>query len=504
MKRSLLLLLHFVFAFSAFGQDSQASTDAVVAAEHDKLTLSLVEVMTRARSNSVDAEVALNQLRSSYWSYRSYRAELLPEVSFKATLPAYHKQYSPYMNEAGEYQFVRNNYLQLNGELSVTQNIWLTGGQISVNSSLDFFRQLGSGSYNRYMSIPVAVTLNQPVFGVNNLKWNRKIEPVRYEEAKAAFLSASEDVAALAIQYYFSLLMAEENHSIARQNLENAEHLYEVAKVKREMGRISQNDLLQMELNLLNAKTEMTDCESNLKSNMFQLRSFLDYDDNVEIQPEIPLDVPEVEIRYDDAIERALANNKFAKQMLRRQLEADYDVAKAKGAQREINIFAQVGYTGTDHTFAGGYQNLKSNQVVEIGFQIPLVDWGRRKGQVKVAESNRRLVESQVRQESQNFRQNLFILVERYGNQLRQLQTARRADEIAQKRYSTNVETFLIGKISTLDLNDSRVKKDEARREYVNELYLFWLYYYQIRSLTLWDYQNNTGIDSDFRQIVGR
>ena len=64
------------------------------------------------------------------------------------------------------------------------------------------------------------------------------------------------------------------------------------------------------------------------------------------------------------------------------------------------------------------------------------------------------------------------------------------------------METFLIGKISTLDLNDSRVKKDEARREYVNELYLFWNYYYQIRSLTLWDYQNNTGIDADFDAIV--
>lgn len=211
--------------------------------------------------------------------------------------------------------------------------------------------------------------------------------------------------------------MAQENHSIAEQNLENAERLYEVAKEKREMGRISQNDLLQMELNLLNAKSDLTDCVSDLKSNMFNLRSFLDYGENVDIVPEIPVDVPEVEINYGDALEKALANNKFAKNMLRRQLEADYEVAKAKGAQREINLFAQIGYTGTDKNFAGGYQNLKDNQVVEIGFEIPLVDWGRRKGKVKVAESNRKLVESQVRQENMNFNQNLFILVERYGNQ---------------------------------------------------------------------------------------
>lgn len=470
--------------------------------ETQRMSLSLSEVMMRARRNSVDAEVALNQLKSAYWEYRSYRAELLPEVSLNATLPSYRKQYSSYMNNDGSYSFVRNNYLQMDGELSVTQNIWLTGGKVSVNTSLDFYRQLGSPAFNRYMTIPVALTLTQPIFGVNNLKWDRKIEPVRYSEAKAQFLSATENVALTAINYYFSLLMAQENHSIAEQNLENAERLYEVAKEKREMGRISQNDLLQMELNLLNAKSDLTDCVSDLKSNMFNLRSFLDYGENVDIVPEIPVDVPEVEINYGDALEKALANNKFAKNMLRRQLEADYEVAKAKGAQREINLFAQIGYTGTNKNFAGGYQNLKDNQVVEIGFEIPLVDWGRRKGKVKVAESNRKLVESQVRQENMNFNQNLFILVERYGNQLRQLETARRADEIAQKRYATNVETFLIGKISTLDLNDSRVKKDEARREYVNELYRFWNYYYQIRSLTLWDYQKDTGIDADFDSII--
>lgn len=479
-----------------------AATTVSLAREATVLSLSLPEVMARARKNSVDAEVALNQLKSSYWAYRSYRAELLPEVSFNATLPAYRKQYSSYMESNGSFSFVPNNYLQMNGELSVSQNIWLTGGKIAVNSSLDFLRQLDGAPYNRYLSIPVAVTLTQPIFGVNATKWDRKIEPVRYNEAKANFLSATEDVALTAINLYFSLLMAQENHEIAVKNLENSERLYEVAKMKREMGQISQNDLLQMELNLLNARTDMTDCESDLKSNVFALRSFLDYGENVEIKPVIPLDVPRVEISYADALDKALTNNQFAKKMLRLQLEADYEVAKAKGAQREINMFMQFGYTGTDRTLPSSYSNLRGNQIVEVGFQIPLVDWGHRKGKVKVAESNRRLIASQVRQENMNFSQNLFILVERYSNQLRQLETARRADEIAQRRYATNVETFLIGKISTLDLNDSRVKKDEARREYINELYMFWNYYYQIRSLTLWDYEKNTGIDADFDALM--
>ncbi len=471
-------------------------------AETERITITLDEAIARARVNSVDAAVALDELRTSYWEYRSYRAELLPEVNFSATVPAYHKQYSPYMNESGSYSFVRNNYLQMNGEVSLSQNIWLTGGKVSLNTSLDFFRQLDGDKYNRFMSIPVALTLTQPIFGVNNLKWNRKIEPVRYEEAKAAYMSASEDVAIKAISYYFQLLMADENLLIARQNLENARKLYDVAKEKREMGRISGNDLLQMELNRLNAESELTDCESNRKSCMFQLRTLLDYNENTDIIPETPSDVPTAAITYDDALQKALDRNKFAANLRRRQLEADYEVAKAKGNMRQISLFAQVGYTGTDRRFAGAYSTLKDNQVVEIGFEIPILDWGRRRGKVKVAESNRKVTESRLRQERADFAQNIFILVERYRNQLDQLDISRRADEIAAKRYATNVETFMIGKISTLDLNDSRTSKDEARREYINELYLFWNYYYQLRSLTLWDYALDSDIDTDIEKIL--
>lgn len=460
--------------------------------------LSLDEAIARARANSVDAAVALDELRTAYWEYRSYRAELLPELTLRATVPAYRKQYSSYMNDQGNFTFVPNDYLQLNGEVSMTQNIWLTGGKISLNTSLDFMRQLDGDPYNRFMSIPVALTLQQPIFGVNNVKWNRRIEPVRFAEAKAKFLSDTEEVAMLAISYYFQLLMARENHDIALQNLENAEKLYEVAKEKREMGRISKNDLLQMELNLLNARSELTDNRSELRNCMFRLRSFLDLGEDVEIETEPPAIVPDAEITYPDALERALDNNKLAKNLRRRQLEADYAVASAKGDLRSINLFAQIGYTGTSHDFVGSYRGLRDNQVVEIGFEIPLLDWGKRRGKVKVAESNRRVTESRLRQENMDFNQNLFILVERYGNQRRQLEISRRADEIASKRYATNVETFMIGKISTLDLNDSRARKDEARRDYINQLYLCWYYYYQLRSVTLWDYATSAPVTADF------
>lgn len=467
-----------------------------------QLRLTLDDAIARARTGSVDAAVALDELRTSYWEYRTYRAELLPELTLTGTIPSYHKQYSPYMNADGSYSFVANNYLEVNGGLSLSQRIWPTGGTLSVNTSADWLRQLSGDSYNRYMSIPVALTLQQPVFGVNTIKWDRRIEPVRYSEAKAAFLSATEDVAIQVTGLYFALLMARENRDIARQNLANAEKLYEVAVEKRNMGQISRNDLLQMELNVLNAQSELTDRESNLRSAVFQLCAFLDIDSDTDIEPEIPDRVPDVEIGFAEALEKALANNKFAKNQLRLQLEADYAVAKAKGDLRQIELFAQIGFNGTASHFGDAYRGLRDNQVLEIGINIPLIDWGKRRGRVKVAESNRNVTASRLRQESMRFNQELFLLVERYGNQRRQLELSARADTIAAQRYATNVETYMIGRLSTLDLNDSRVKKDESRREYVNELYLYWLYHYQLRSLTLWDFARGCNIDADIEALV--
>ena len=48
------------------------------AAEEAVKTITLEEAILTARANSVDAAVALNERRTAYWTYRTYRADLLP------------------------------------------------------------------------------------------------------------------------------------------------------------------------------------------------------------------------------------------------------------------------------------------------------------------------------------------------------------------------------------------------------------------------------------------
>lgn len=475
-----------------------AQTDTLVS----NRDITLAEAIALARVQSVDAAVALNELKTAYWEYRTFRANLLPEVNLTGTLPSYNKSYSTYQNSDGSYTFVRNNTLNLAGEISIDQNIWLTGGKLSLTSSLNYVKQLGSGGYHQFMSVPVGLELTQPIFGVNTLKWDRRIEPVRYAEAKAAFISATENVTITAISYFFNLLLSKETLATARQNKENADRLYEVAIAKRKMGQISENDLLQLKLNALQGKADVTAAESDLNAKMFQLRSFLGVSEQDVLNPVLPESVPDLHMDYRQVLDKALERNSFAQNIRRRQLEADYEVATAKGNLRSIDLFASIGYTGQNRDFKASYENLLDNQIVQVGVKIPILDWGKRRGQVKVAKSNRDVVLSKIRQEQMDFNQDIFLLVENFNNQAQQLGIAEEADRIAEKRYRTSVETFMIGKISTLDLNDAQNSKDEARQKHISELYSYWYYFYQLRSLTLWDFERNEALEVDFEAVV--
>ena len=490
MRKKNILLVLATFAFSQ-----------ILTAQNER-EITLNEAIALARTQSVDAAVALNELKTAYWEYRTFRADLLPEVNLTGTLPNYKKSYSSYQNSDGTYGFVRNNYLELSGDLSIDQNIWLTGGKLSLSTSLDYIRQFGGNGKEQFMSVPINLELTQPIFGVNKLKWNRRIEPVRYEEAKAAFISATEEVTRKTITYFFQLLLAKETLATARQNELNAEHLYKVAGAKREMGQISENELLQLKLSALNAKAATTEAVSNLNANMFQLRAFLGMDENVKLEPVVPESAPDIRMEYNEVLSKALERNSFAQNIRRRQLESDYAVATARGDLRSVDLFASVGYTGLDKEFTSAYNHLLDNQIVQVGVKIPILDWGKRRGKVRVAKSNREVVLSKIRQEQMNFNQDIFLLVEHFNNQAQQLNIAKEADIIAQQRYKTSIETFLIGKINTLDLNDAQNSKDQARQKHISELYNYWSYFYQIRSLTLWDFERDTELEVDFEEVI--
>ena len=92
MKKNILLAACFGISLFASAQNDTLT--------HER-EITLAEAIALARTQSVDAAVALNELKTAYWEYRTFRADLLPEINFTGTLPNYNKSYSTYQNSDG-------------------------------------------------------------------------------------------------------------------------------------------------------------------------------------------------------------------------------------------------------------------------------------------------------------------------------------------------------------------------------------------------------------------
>jgi outer membrane protein TolC len=133
---------------------------------------------------------------------------------------------------------------------------------------------------------------------------------------------------------------------------------------------------------------------------------------------------------------------------------------------------------------------------------MPLIDWGRGRGKVKMAESNQELINVQVQQAQIDFEQSIFLQVMQFNMQDDQVIIAAKSDTIGQKRYDVTKQRFLIGKIDVLNLNDALKEKDSAKRGYISALRDYWNYFYTLRQLTLFDFVNNQSLAEEFDKLV--
>ena len=466
---------------------------------YERFTLD--DVIRIARDQSPDAILARHRFRASYWSFRSFRANYLPSLNVSGSLPNFDRSIT--WNTTTQ-DIVEANSITNLGRLFLSQNIGLTGGNISLSSQLQQINILGSDGYTHYLSTPISIQYSQPLFAFNGMKWERKIQPMLYDEAKKNYLDALEQVSLRAVGRFFDLALAELNVRIAKLNFSNSDTLYKIAQGRYNIGTIAENDVLQMQLSYLNAKTSLNQAEIDLANQKARLRSYLGYNDKIDFELILPDSIPDIKLEYQKVMDLAMQNNPDVMSWKRRSLESERDVAQAKGNRRNINL--DVSY-GKIHKEAAAlpevYQKpFNDQQGFEVSLRVPILDWGRGKGTVKMAESNEELVNVQLQQEQSDFEQNVFLQVMQFNLQFDQVHIAAISDTIGQKRYDVTKQRFLIGRIDVLNLNDALKEKDSAKRGYISSLRGYWNYFYTLRQLTLFDFLDNKPLGEDFDQLI--
>ncbi len=470
----------------------------------DTMRLTLDQVIQLAQDQSPQAILAKHLFRASYWTFRTYKAKYLPALTMNATIPDFSRDFErEYDFNTGQEYYVEKYRNNSTLGLSLTQNIGFTGGSVFINSNLTRFDDFGEKSRTQYITTPVSIGLRQPIFNFNPLKWEKKIEPIKYEEAKKRYLDAMESVNMRAVDLFFNLVLAQKNMEIAKMNYHNSDTLYHIAQGRYNIGTIAEDDLLQMQLSFLNAGTDLNKAGIDLQIREFQLRSFLGFNENVKLELIVPNKIPKMTVEVTKALSLAQKNNPDILSYQRQLLEARRDVVQAK-QQKGINanLFATFGYTQRAPTLPDSYQNLLDQQRIRLGFTLPILDWGLNRGKYKLAQSNEEVVKTNVRQNQIDFEQEVILNVAQFNLQDDQVMIAAKADTIARRRYEVTKQRFLIGKISVLDLNVADSEKDVARRGYISALRQYWSYYYGLRRLTLHDFINNKDLAADFEKLV--
>jgi outer membrane protein len=492
MKKILLAATLVLFLFSFKNSYSQ---------ELKRLTLD--DVINLAETQSPNALIAQHRFRASYWRYRTFKAQYRPSLTLAGTTPSYSTAYEKVWNSVTQtWDYESTNTLTNLGSLSLSQNIGFTGGTISLNSDLTLYNDFENET-RKYITVPLSVGLTQPIFRYNALKWEKKTEPLQYETARKLYLSNIESVHLQAVQYFFQLALAQSNKQIAEMNYANADTLYEIAQGRYELGTIAENELLELQLSWLNTETARKEAEMNLRDREIRLKSFLGFNENVRIELFIPSQIPELQVNSQEVLEMALANNPEILQQQLTILTAQSNVAEAKAEKGlNANLVASFGLRDQDSDFAMAYQDGAKQYTARIGFTMPILDWGLGRGRYKMAQSSLELAQVQSEQAIVDFEQNLILDVEQFNLQKDQVAVAAKSDTVAMRMYEVTKQRFLIGKIAILELNNADTKKDTNRRAYIQALQNYWNYFYNLRSLALYDFITRKPLETEFEKLL--
>ena len=472
-----------------------------MAASAQRLTLE--NAIRIAQENSYDAMVAKYSFMASYWTYRSFKAQLLPSMNLNGGLLNFdHSLVSVRNYEDGQVAYVNNNSMNNYLTLSVDQQIVATGGTVSLQS---YLYRLDQFDYNQttYNSQPLRISYTQPLKSFNSLKWEKKTAPIKYQIAQKAYASSMQDVTIRVTSLFFNVLSAQSDYKQSVSTLKDREALLDIAKARLNLGTTTKSEVLQMELSVLNARMSVNKNKQNLDDVMYNMFSYLrvsDYND-AELVP--PYSVPEIILSVDEVIQRAITNSSHTLEQKQQMLEAEKSLAQAKSNKGlQMTIRGEVGFTQKANAFADAYRKPMDNEIVGLTLSLPIFDWGVSRGRVKMAQARLEVVRTQQEQAHLDYVQALRKKVLQFNLQPIQCRDALRAQEIAEERYEIMRKRFETGSVSVTDLNTAQQEMESAKYQYISQLNTFWNDYYSLQKSTLYDWIQKRDIEFEYEKLV--
>lgn len=473
------------------------------AARPVKLTLD--DAIRIANDSSLTVFRYQNLYASGYWEWRNYRANRLPSLSLALTPARYYRYITQRYDSQENIDVFRGQQMySASAGLTATQNVDFLGGSVYLETDIEYLRNFGDIKGTQFSSIPVRLGYRQDLIGYNAFRWERKIEPLKYEKVKREFIYNMESVSEEVVTRFFALALAQSEYNLATENLASADTLYVIGERRFRIASISQADLLTLQLDKVNAENAVENARIGIKRAQFELASYLGLDTDSEIEVTLPGKPRAIDIPVDMALEYARANNPTLLGHKQSILEAQRDVSKTKAESRfNASVNASIGFNQVANKFADAYRHPLRQDLVALSISIPIVDWGVRRGKYNIARNTLNVAEIAARQEELSIEQDVTMTLSDFNTQQRLVSSAVVALDLADMAYAQTRQRFIIGKADINSLTLSHSRQQEASKNYITSLQNYWLSYYKIRKLTLYDFEMNIPIPVSFDNALG-
>jgi outer membrane protein TolC len=461
-------------------------------------TLTLEDCFGIAEKNSLEIQQTKNDLQQAEYNYKFYKRQYTPSLYFGGTIPAFNRSISKITLPDGTEAFVSQSVGSYSGTLSLTQPLPWTSGEIYLSTGLQRLDLYTDNKTTSYLATPINIGLRQPLFGYNAYRWDRKIEPLKYREAQQKCIEQTEILNEKVVTAYFDCLVAQRDLYISKTNLANADTLFDIMTQRYQAGKITEDELLQVEVSKLNYELAVAEKENTLKSNFDILYNILRTEKNKTISLQEPANLKLNYIDSEEAYRKAEGNGMITLTHQRQMLEAEsnYDrIKKSNGISLELN--GTLGLSKTDKSIPDVYNGLLNQEVVTLSLNIPIVDFGKKKYQRKAAEITKINTELSIEQQKQDNRQAIEKLVNDFNTKALQVNTLEKTKDLNDKRYYITKERFISGKINFLEYSNAEQQKANSELEYLKLLQTIYQSYYQIRQVTLFDWQQNQMIKKE-------
>lgn len=462
--------------------------------QSDTIYLPLHEAILLAQDSSLSAFRSNYAYETGYWSFRNYQARRLPTLNMTVNPFTYNRSITKQFNSAdSSYRYYEGQNLNNSIGLNLQQGITLTGGKVYVESDLGRLENFVGVKGASYSSTPFRIGINQPVFGFNTYKWEKQIEPLKFQKAKLDYVQSSENIALETVNLYFNLVFAQQNLQIARTNFANADTLYMIGQKRFKLFAINKADLLTLQLELINSKNRLKEAHNNHEKTVSAICIYLGIPQNTVISTIVPDNISLTAIEKDLVFDLARKNNPFYVGIDQQIIESDRDLERTRIESRfSSNFDLSFGLNQSGRNLPDAFENPLGQHMVNLRFQIPLIDWGQKRGRYNLAKSQQKLQASTLKQKEIDFEQDILISINEFNLQVEMVKSAKEAADVAVEVYEMNKQRFVLGQMDVNTLIMQLNRKESAMVSHVNALYKYWKLYYNLRYLTLFDFEKNS------------